>query len=65
MMTDILAGNRANILTILVDPISETESKQVKMKRPLEKMIKKIFHIARKIIEPGLRIPIAKKRILA
>ena len=47
LLTDILAGNRANILTILVDPISAMESKQVRMKRPIEKLLKKICHIER------------------
>ena len=48
LMTDILAGNRAKIMTILVDPISSVESKQVKLKRPLEKILKKFWHIQRK-----------------
>lgn len=45
LLTDILAGNRAGIYTILVDPISLKEARQVKIKRPLEKLLKWIFKI--------------------
>ncbi len=45
LLTDILAGNRAKIFTILVDPISLMEARQVRIKRPLEKMLKFIYKI--------------------
>ncbi|MHB1485385.1 MAG: YqeG family HAD IIIA-type phosphatase [Saccharofermentanales bacterium] len=47
LLTDILAGNRADVFTILVDPISVKESGQVLFKRPIEMILKKIFHIHR------------------
>jgi len=48
ILTDILAGNRAGIFTILLDPISNEEALQVRMKRPFERHLKKLFHISRK-----------------
>jgi len=48
ILTDILAGRRANILSILVDPISQDEATQVRIKRPLEKLMKTIFSIKQK-----------------
>lgn len=53
LLTDILAGNRAGILTILVDPVSEIEARQVKIKRPLEKMLKRMFKIHYKDYSEG------------
>lgn len=47
LLTDILAGNRANVFTILVDPVSLKESGQVLFKRPIEMLLKKIFKIRR------------------
>ncbi len=45
ILTDIIAGNRAKILTILVNPISNEEALQVRMKRPFERHLKWLFHI--------------------
>ena len=47
ILTDILAGNRAHIFTVLLDPISNEESFQVRLKRPFERHLKMFFHIAR------------------
>jgi HAD superfamily phosphatase (TIGR01668 family) len=41
IFTDVLSGNRAGIMTILVDPISEDEAGQVKIKRGLERFLKR------------------------
>lgn len=48
LLTDILAGNRAGISTILVDPISLEEAGQVRIKRPIEKLVKSILNIKQK-----------------
>ena len=48
ILTDILAGNRAEIFTVLLDPISDEEAFQVRLKRPFERQLKALFHIRRK-----------------
>lgn len=48
ILTDILAGNRAKVFTILLDPISDEESFQVRLKRPFERHLKWIFKIRKK-----------------
>lgn len=50
LLTDILAGNRSGIHTVLVDPISSEEPGQVRIKRPVERGIKRLFRIKRKEI---------------
>ena len=41
IFTDIIGGNRANMFTILVEPINEKDFWYTKWKRPIEKRIKK------------------------
>lgn len=50
ILTDILAGNRADVYTILLDPISNEEAFNVRLKRPFERHLKIFFHIRRKDI---------------
>lgn len=50
ILTDILAGNRAHAYTILLDPISNEEAFNVRLKRPFERHLKIFFRIRRKDI---------------
>jgi uncharacterized protein len=45
IFTDVIAGKRAGILTILVDPLSEKESFHIELKRCFEKLLKTILRI--------------------
>ncbi|MDD2393483.1 MAG: HAD hydrolase-like protein [Eubacteriales bacterium] len=40
IFTDILAGNLAGVMTILVDPMYHNEPRQIRLKRYLEKFVK-------------------------
>ncbi len=48
LLTDILAGNRAKVFTILLDTISKKESIFLQIKRPVEGILKYMFGINRK-----------------
>ena len=41
IFTDVIGGNRANMFTILVEPINEKDFWYTKWKRPIENRIKK------------------------
>ena len=43
IVTDIYGGNKAGVITILVDPISEIDEKETFINRKIEKMIFKKF----------------------
>lgn len=45
MFTDIAAANRAGVYSVLVEPFDKKEIFYVKMKRPLEQMIRKLYGI--------------------
>lgn len=44
VFTDIVAANRAGVYSILVDRVAKKEVFYVRMKRPFERLVRKIYH---------------------